>query len=69
MLFLFTERCYHDGKLVPYTCSKRQCWPDQCCGWCRKAKTPATGIFCVQTWGFLLVLDSRYEVGWGFLLV
>lgn len=31
--------------------------------------TPATGIFCVQTWGFLLVLDSRYEVGWGFLLV
>lgn len=34
-----------------------------------KLWTPARGFFCVQTWAFLLVPGSRYEVGWGFLLV
>lgn len=30
---------------------------------------PARGIFCVEMWGFLLVLGSRHEVDWDFLLV
>lgn len=45
LLFLFTKRCYRDGKFVPYTCSKRQYWPDQCYGWCRKTLNPSKRCF------------------------
>ena len=41
LLFLLPRRCYRDGKFVPYPCSKRQYWPDQCYSWGRKALNPS----------------------------